>query len=215
MDIIALTFSYFSDIVLLVIGIIFCFFGYKSFKASITCAGLILGFEFGGFLCRWIGIYTGKPLDLTIVIAVEVLFAIVFGALAFKFYKKAIVVVTTFLVGTRIYRIIATGHPEKTAQLKDSLILLGICLVIGLAFGLLCLFLQKWMVIILTSIGGANILSGLIARYLIKVSIVSEIAQFSVSKIFNASIATNTAIAGLLFIILCLLGILAQKKNAK
>lgn len=215
MENIVLSIEVLTDVAMFAIGIMLCFWGYKAFKATITCAGIVIGYQIGAFFERWIEAFMDKQLDDPFPIVLRIVFAIVLGILAFKFYKKGIIVVVTYFVAKSAYSIIATAVPQKVAVTKDNLVVLGICIVIGLVVGILSIYVQKWIIIILSSIGGSMLIAELASKYLYNLNLIKDGASVVVSKLFKAQVNSATAFAGLLVLILCIFGIVIQAKNTK
>lgn len=215
MESLVITMDYFVDFVMLVCGIILCFWGYKAFKASITIAGIVIGYQVGSFLIRWIEIYMRSKIDEPIPIVVRIAFAFVFGLLAFTYYKKTIVCAVAYFVSKFLYTMVLNNMANKVAETKDKIICFGICLVIGVALGFLALYFQRWAIIIASAFGGSNLLATVIVKYVYDVELIKNGAGFVVEKLFKTSINATTALSGLLIIILCVVGIVFQSKNSK
>lgn len=204
-----------TDIIMVLIGIIVCFFGYKAFKASITIGGAVIGYQFGNFIATFIGNYRGEVLSPNVILVLEIVFALLYALLAFKFYKRSIVLIVAFFVGQFIFNFVMSGMNNKINTTKDTLILIGICAVIGIAIGILSIYVQKWIVIAVSSIGGAKLLSIVLSKYLIGFKAVNTVAGFIVSKNFGVTLSELSALTGLLTIVLAVLGLVIQSKNSK
>ncbi|MCQ2467908.1 MAG: TMEM198/TM7SF3 family protein [Clostridia bacterium] len=213
METVIITIDRLVEIVSIVIGVLFCFFGYKSFKASITCAGVAIGYQIGAFIVRWIEIYTGNPMENWIALALKIVFAIFMGLFAFKFYKKSLVMSVMLFVARLLYSAILVGTGSKDVSRVNQLIALGICLLVGLVVGILALNFQRVMIIVLTSIGGAMILSDVAIKYLFMVEFVRKLASSLVFKLFNVNPTPEAALSGVLVIILAVCGLVCQFKS--
>lgn len=210
-EVVILTMDYIIDVAMVISGFIMCFFGYRAFKTAVTCAGLIIGYQIGTFIANFIG----APLVYPFPIVLKIVFAIVVGILAFRFYKKAIVLIVGYFVAQFAYKAFSAANPERIKDTMDSLILIVICIVIGFAVGLLCLYIQRWAIIIAAAIGGGKLIATVAAKYLTEIAIVRDCANWVIDKLFQTKVSASLAISGLVLIIFCVAGIVIQGNNTK
>ncbi len=146
-------------------GAICCFAGYRIFRVALSlmggCLGAYVGLIAFGYLSKYdIGFMHMEHSELVTVIA----FAVLFGALAFGLYMKALIAVVTLLSGWYLY------SDSESLGIKlpwnSPVITFGICLLFGLVIGFAVYYLQKWAIIIFTSFIGAKIIASVLVPYL-------------------------------------------------
>jgi hypothetical protein len=129
-----------AGLVLFLLGILNCFFGYKFFKVLLGVAGFIIG----GYICGRIA-YAINPTE-SFAIAVGVIGGIIIAVTAFIFYYAGI-----FLAGALLGLTVAVSLKLDF----DNITNLALILVLVISGGILAVIFQKFMIIISTSFSGA------------------------------------------------------------
>ncbi|MBO7453147.1 MAG: DUF4203 domain-containing protein [Clostridiales bacterium] len=200
-------------IVIMILGAVICFSGYRLFRFSITVAGVVTGYMGGKFLLSILEEITEKSLAHVVELAIPIVFAVVLGALAFSFYRKAFIFVVAVVTTKFLYSSVNASSLSESFKAKENLIVLGISFVIGIAFGIACFLIQKGAIIFVSGMGGAWLISSAALPFLQKISFVENAAVFATEKLFNSSIDGVFAISGLLILILGITGIVVQTKR--
>ena len=129
-------------LIILGIGLIFCFFGFKVQKLVITLAWFAIGFSLAGLVA-------GNFLEGNILLIVKIVVGVIIGSLGFKLEKLALAIAVAYLTYITIGPYI-TGF-EK-----------GVTLIIhygaSIGAGILATFFIKPILIAVTSIAGAAII---------------------------------------------------------
>ena len=135
--------------IIIIVGFVVCFGGFKLFRTSITILGGFMGYNVGVFvtsrLTQLLGIQTNETVNLIIIVVM----AIAFAVLSFSTYKSAIIYLTTLAV--------AYYYSKITGVSSTKVILTG--LVIGLVIGVLIFIIQKYAIILATSYAGAHMIA--------------------------------------------------------
>jgi hypothetical protein len=141
----------------LLVGLAFCFAGYRFFRILITVWGFFAGFNLGsGAMAalfqnhNFLGTTTGLVLGIVV--------GLVLAALAYFFYYFAVV-----LLGASVGYSIGSGLIAAiSANLNVTASIVGIVLAVVFAFLILALNLPKLLILVMTALGGAvAILGGL------------------------------------------------------
>ena len=208
-------YGYSVDILLGILGLIMCFRGFKLFKFSVTCAGAVIGYFVGKGVITVIVDVLKSGLPFWAYMAVPAIFAVVFAALAFSFYKRAFVFTVAAFVGKWVFTFVNDMSLIDLNGFKDTVVLIVISAVIGLAVGFAAYLIQKGAIIFFTSFIGSYMITVAIAGYVSKFKPVMDGAGFLAEKIFKTPIESVKAFSGLLFLILGIAGcvVQARKKN--
>lgn len=132
-----------TAVIAIIIGLIFCFAGYKVQKLLIT----IVWFAIGFVLANKIGANFIEAKNVLLI--VQIISGVVFGSLGFKLEKLALCIAVAYLVYTTIGPYI-TGF-EKGVTI---IVQFGIAAFIGI----LSTFFIKPILIVVSSFAGANLL---------------------------------------------------------
>jgi hypothetical protein len=132
-----------AGIVLFLVGILNCFFGYKFFKVILGVAGFVIG----GYICGRIA-YAVNPTE-SFAIASGVIGGLIIAVTVFIFYYAGI-----FLAGALLGLTIAMSLKLDF----DNITNLAILIILVISGGVLALIFQKFMIIISTAFSGAFLL---------------------------------------------------------
>lgn len=132
-----------TAIIAILIGLLFCFAGYKIQKLLIT----IVWFIIGVVLANKIGGYFIDSRNLLIV--VEIITGIIIGSVGFKLEKLALSIAVAYLVYITIGPYITGFEPGLTLIIHAG---------ISLLIGILATFFIRPILIIVSSIAGASII---------------------------------------------------------
>lgn len=129
-----------AGLVLFLVGVLNCFFGYKFFKVILAAAGFIIG----GYICGRIA-YAINPTESFAIVS-GVIGGIIIAVIVFVFYYAGI-----FLAGALLGLSIAMSLKLNF----DNVTNLAILIVLVISGGILALIFQKFMIIISTAFTGA------------------------------------------------------------
>lgn len=132
-----------TAIIAILIGLLFCFAGYKIQKLLITIVWFVLGF----ILAKEIGGHFIESSNLLLII--EIISGLIIGSVGFKLEKLALCIAVAYLVYITIGPYI-TGFEQGV----EIIIHFGVSLLVGI----LSTFFIKPILIIVSSIAGANII---------------------------------------------------------
>ena len=167
-----------ETIISLIIGLLFCFFGYRIQKVVISLVWFIIGYRLANFIApNFIG-------DQTTILIISIVVGLILLSIGYKLEKLAIFITVSYLVYTTIAPYIGLLNQSSNISL---LIQAGASLIIGA----LSVIYIKYILIFITSIAGANLITEIIPTF----------------------ISLNSTIILIIFIVLSLLGILFQFKN--
>lgn len=163
-----------TAVIAILIGLLFCFAGYKIQKLLITIVWFVIGF----ILANKVGGYFISSSNLLLVI--EIITGIIVGSIGFKLEKLALCISVAYLVYITIGPYIP--NVEKGVEI---IIHFGVSLLVGL----LSTFFIKPILIIVSSIAGAHIIKYYLptlvtipANYLlicvVVIAVVGVLAQF-------------------------------------
>lgn len=167
-----------ETIVSLVLGILFLFFGYRVQKVIISIVWFIIGYELSNLIAPHF--FT----DPTALIIVGIVVGLVLVVIGFKLEKLALFIAVAYLVYKTLTPYISLLHLNNDITF---LIQIGISLVVGA----LSVAYIKHILIIITSLAGANL----------------------INKTILTLITLNSTILFIIFLVLAALGILFQFKN--
>ena len=126
----------------ILLGLLFCFFGYRIFRFVLAVAGFILGASFvAGFTYT---LTDGE--DLLIILIAGVAGGLILGALFLFLYSAGV-----FLIGA-VFGILLFSTTASSLNINTPPILY---IVPALAGGILSLLIQRFMIILITSFTGA------------------------------------------------------------
>lgn len=163
-----------SALIAILIGILMCFAGFKIQKLFISLVWFVIGFS----LAKYIG---GNFIENSqMLLAVEIIVGIIVGSLGFKLEKLALFIAVSYLVFKTIGPYI-TGLDKGVALIVQG----GISLLVG---ALSTLFIKP-ILIIVSSIAGANIIkaylptliglsSNIILIIVIVIAVLGALVQF-------------------------------------
>lgn len=208
-------YGYSVDIVLAVLGLIMCFGGYKLFKFSVTCAGAVIGYSIGKGIISIIVDVLKSSLPYWGYMLIPVVFAVVFAILAFSFYKRAFIFTVAAFVGKWVYTFVQEMALIDITGFKDTIVLIAISAVIGLAMGFAAYLIQRVAIIFFTSFIGGFMVSAAIAGYVVKLKPVMDGSAFLAEKVFNTPIEPVKAFSGLLILVLGIAGCITQARQKK
>jgi hypothetical protein len=142
----------------LLVGLAFCFVGYRFFRILIAIWGFFAGFNLGAaattalFGQNFLGTTTGWVLGLVL--------GLVLAALAYFFYYIAVVLLGAsvgYSIGSGLIAAIGLNNPGFVS------VVVGVVLAVILAILILALNLPKLLIMVFTAIGGAGaIISGIL-----------------------------------------------------
>ncbi len=142
----------------LLVGLAFCFVGYRFFRILIAIWGFFAGFNLGAsattalFGQNFLGTTTGWVLGLVL--------GLVIAALAYFFYYIAVVLLGAsvgYSIGSGLIAAIGLNNPGFVS------VVVGVVLAVILAILILALNLPKLLIMVFTAIGGAGaIVSGIL-----------------------------------------------------
>jgi len=128
-----------AALILLVLGILNCFFGFRVFRVALALWGFAVGAVFAGSL---VPVDSGMLLRLSAALVGGVIGAAVFSVLYFA---------GVFVAGAVLGFLLAAGIANALGMQPN--ILIG--LIVAVIFGLLALAVNKLIIILATSFGGA------------------------------------------------------------
>lgn len=202
-----LTFAYLG------FGIIICFCGYKLFKMSVTVAGVIVGHWAGSLLMSLLEKYAGLDPEGIPSLVVPLIFAVVFGILAFSFYQKAFIVVVAAIVTRLMISSADFAGLTKDMGMNIKIVVYIACIVVGVIIGVGCFLIQKGAIILATALGGATLIRFAVVPYIMKLTgFVDFLTQFAI-KVSEAKIKPVTAVGGLIVIGFGIAGLIFQLKH--
>jgi hypothetical protein len=132
-----------------VLGALFCFGGWRFFLMLLPFWGLVVGFNVGTEATR--ALFGDGTFATLTSWAVGVIFALVFAVLAYLYWYAAIAI----LGGTVGYILGASAWGLIGNEQSVIAFLIGVAVGVVFAIGTLVLNVPKWLVVGLTSIGGA------------------------------------------------------------
>lgn len=193
-------------IITLILGFVVCFSGFKLFRASITCLGAVVGFEIGTFLTgsfsRVLSIENSSREKL-IVIGVCVL---VMAIAAFSFYKKSIIYLTAFAVTITCLKLRGGNAPLKVILIAG---------LVGVLLGFIIYLVQKWAIMLVTSFGGAYMISTILMAFLLSFDrIDAAFRKMGLLEIGDISVRFTLFVQILVLIFFMVAGFIAQTQDS-
>jgi hypothetical protein len=144
----------FTSLLVIMLGLALCFTGYRFFTILISIWGFIAGFQFGATI--FTNLFGQGFLSTVISWVVGLLVAIFAAAIAYLFYAAAVVLLAGF-VGYQLGIGIMAG-----LGFEDGWVTFLVGLLVGVALVALAIYLHfpKALILILTSLAGAELLLG-------------------------------------------------------
>ncbi len=191
-------------ILALIIGLAFCFAGYRFFRLLIALWGF-----FAGFLLTTQALAApagSHVLVSTAGVIIAVIVGLIVAALAYWLYVAAVVILSAsvgFWIGSGLLIAIGYGSHSTPALLT------GILVAVILALLTLTLNLAKWLIILSTALGGA---STIIAGVLLLLRV---IPPDNLSLGLVGAIIRGSPLWGLVWLVLTGAGILVQVRSTQ
>jgi hypothetical protein len=180
----------------LVIGLLFCFSGYRFFRFLMPLWGFLLGFSVGT-----------SGLALTTIGAsnwiVGIVVGIIFALLAYTFYYAAVVLMSAS-VGYSL-----GIHFTTTTGINTGIspVILGIILAVVLAILVIAFNLPKILIIIFSALGGASaVISGI--QFFLTTHVLNTPTTISINHVTN-----DLSIWTIAWLVLAALGLLIQWRD--
>jgi len=144
--------------IVLLIGALFCFVGYRFFRVLIAIWGFFAGFNLG--TAAMTALFNNAFLQTTTGIVLGLVLGLIFAVLAYFFYYFAVVLLGAsagYDLGSGFIGAIGLNNPGFIS------VVVGVVLAIIFAFLILILNLPKLLIMVFTALGGAvAILAGLL-----------------------------------------------------
>lgn len=194
-------------------GVFVGFAGYKCFRACITLLGALIGgytgvyaYEFFGEALKIDGNNNARIITIAI-------FVIAFASMSFALYRKAIIYITAMVIGFWIYGAYITS--EDVGNVPKKVIVGILSGLVGLVIGYAVFAIQKWAIMINTSIIGAKITATALTPVFVEIESVKNTARDIVESVFgnSGSMSDTTIVMGLLLIALSVAGFIVQVVN--
>ncbi len=198
---------------LLGFGIVICFCGYKLFKLSVTVAGVIVGYWAGSFITGLLEKHAGLDPKGIPALIIPLIFAAVFGVLAFSFYQKAFTVVVAALVTRLMISSADYAGLTKNVDLKIKAIIFFACVVVGVIIGVGCYLIQKGAIVFATAFGGATLIRFAVIPYIMKLTGFVDFLTNLAIKVSESNIKPIGAVGGLLVLGFGIAGMIFQFKH--
>jgi hypothetical protein len=191
-------------IVALLIGIAFCFAGYRFFRTLIAIWGFLTGFL---LTAQEFGISGGGHLHISAIgLIIALIVGLILAALAYYLYVAAVVILGAsvgFWIGTGLAT--AAGYGSHGALA----LLVGVICAIVLAVLILALDLTKLLIVISTALGGA---SAIVAGVLL---LLGRISLDALSSGIVGAVIRSSTLWGLAWLVLAAIGIIVQLNRAQ
>jgi hypothetical protein len=191
-------------ILALLIGIAFCFAGYRFFRILIAVWGFLAGFL---LTAQAFTAYSGGHFLVSAIgLIIAVIVGLVFAVLAYYLYVAAVVILSAsvgFWIGTGL--LAALGYSSQSTLA----LIVGLILAIILAILALALNLTKFLIIIITSLGGA---SAIIAGVLLLLGVI-PLASLSLGIV--GAIIKGSSLWTLAWVVLAIVGIIVQLSSTQ
>jgi hypothetical protein len=169
-------------VVAVVLGIVYCFFGYKAMRFIAALVGFAAGVLVGDGIAR--AAEFKYPMDLVMVIAGGVLLAVL-GFFLFRVFMFIAVFLSVFSITMSLI-------VEYTKL--DSMVILIVALVVGVIFAILAAVYLRTMIIVATALSGGFILSNELFENLIRIQ-----WSPSVEAIVRLSVGLLLAVIGMIY----------------
>lgn len=195
--------------VALIFGVLMCFFGFKTFRISMAAAGGYIGKFLGDMLYKAISDGFPETIKEPVHVIICLVAMVGMGVLAYIAYKKAVFAVAAVSVTGLVYSVYTTLNPDLSV--KTRLIVLLISLACGVVSGFAVTFMQKWAIIIFTSIIGAKLIAFTVSSLVLKITGISYFATTLTDTLFkNHLLSSSASITGILVIALSVAGFVVQ-----
>jgi hypothetical protein len=184
-------------ILLLLIGIAFCFAGYRFFRVLVAIWGFFIGFVLGVQLTA---LYAHHPSTAVLLIA-GLIVGIILAILAYYLYVAAIVTLSAsvgYWIGDGIMAALGFASHSTAA------LLVGLIVAVILAVLTLALNLAKYFIVVITALGGA---STIIAGILLLLGIVP---LHDATLAYMQAIFHRSPIWALILLVLAVVGVIVQ-----
>jgi hypothetical protein len=193
-----------AGILILLIGIAFCFAGYRFFRVLVAIWGFLAGFL---LTAQAFAVSSGGHFLVSVVgLVIAVVVGLIVAALAYYLYVAAVVILCAsvgFWVGTGLMTALGYGGHSGPA------LTVGIILAILLAFLTLALNLTKFLIIIITALGGAStIVTGVLL--LLRVIPLDYLSLGVVGAIIRGSVLWSV-----IWLVLAVAGIIVQLSSTQ
>ncbi|MCQ2528884.1 MAG: TMEM198/TM7SF3 family protein [Saccharofermentans sp.] len=201
-------------IVLIVIGLLVCFLGYKFFRLSLSLIGAGLGVLIAEFLFdNYASVVNldGNEVAQVIIVA---LFAIGLGSLAYSLYMKAVMFIT--ILGCGFWISSCYQSYSGDASVKGIIISWIVGILVGLIFGVAVRKVQRWAIILFTAFSGAQIVARFSAMYMITNPTLEDVTVKIGKSLFpGMTESPQTLLAGILLIMFFTAGVIVQSQGKK
>ena len=138
-------------IIAVVIGLAFCFGGWRFFLLLLPIWGFVVGFGLGSEVVR--NILNEGTFGTVLSWVVGFVFAVVFAVLAYLYYYAAV----ALLAGMVVYAIGASAWGISGNEQAVIAFVIGLVVAVVFAIAILALNVPKYLVIVLTGLGGAAV----------------------------------------------------------
>ena len=191
-------------ILALIIGLAFCFAGYRFFRLLIALWGFFAGFV---LTTQALAAFTGGHVLVSIAgVIIAMIVGLIMAALAYWLYVAAVVILSAsvgFWIGSGLMIAIGYGSHSTPA------LLIGLLAALILALLTLALNLAKWLIILSTALGGA---STIIAAVLLLLRVIT---LDTLSLGIVGAIIRGSPLWGLVWLVLTGAGILVQVSSTQ
>jgi hypothetical protein len=191
-------------IVALLIGIAFCFAGYRFFRVLIAIWGFLTGFL---LTAQAFGFSGGRYLHMSVPgLIIALIVGLVLAFLAYYLYVAAVVILGAsvgFWIGTGLATAAGYGSHSSLA------LLIGIICAVVLAILILALNLTRLLIIISTALGGA---SAMVAGILL---LMGRISLDAFSSGIVGAIIRGSTLWGLVWLVLAAIGVIVQLNRSQ
>ncbi len=187
----------FIGLIALLLGLAFCFAGYRFFRLLMPFWGFFVGFGLGAQIVA--SLFGGHFLATILGWIIGIIVGLIFAALAYTFFTLAVAI-----LGASVGYWIGTGAMSALGYSHNGFltVLVGVIVAIALAILIIALNLPKFLIIFSTALGGAStILTGvllLLGRISIAELQYGAIAAFVRSSTFWTAVWLILAIAGII-----------------
>lgn len=144
-------------IITLILGIVYCFFGFKAVKFLSTLVGFCIGLGIG------YAIASTAKLEQPLTLVVPIIGAVMFAILGFFLYRIGVFLVVLLAVSS-----IASSLLLEYTKLDETVVMIA-ALVVGVILSILCVVYLRPIVIISTALAGGLMFSNELFENLIKV----------------------------------------------
>lgn len=197
---------FFVGLIALLIGIAFCFSGYRFFRFLMPLWGFLAGFSLGASAVTVL--FGGGFLATALGWIVGIVVGLILASLVYFFYTLAVVILGAsvgYWVGTGLMTAIGLSQQGFLA------LIVGVILAVIFAILTLSLNLPKVLIIVFSALGGASTIIAGILLLLGRIPLAS--LQFEYGTI--EAIIRGSGFWGLVWIILAIAGIVAQWRSTQ